>query len=518
MNMRLSMLAFLPVLPLAAALTQPVRTDAGAVSGVPARDGAVTAFKGIPYAAPPVGDLRWRAPQPTAAWQGVRAADKFSTSCVQTIVRERKPWTYEFMAHNEIGEDCLYLNVWTPAKSATDKLPVFFWIHGGGLVEGSTVVPVYDGEQMARKGAVVVTINYRLGVLGFLAHPELTRESGHNASGDYGLLDQLAALKWVQKNIAAFGGDPSRVTIAGQSAGSRSVHCLTVSPLAKGLFQRAIAESGSGVRRVTATPLAKAEQDGVKFATAHGAQSLAQLRAQSWQELVAVPASGQAIRFGLVVEGHYLPEQIDDAIADGHLNDVPFLTGMVTEEGSSAANWGTIPAADWEKQMRARYGDLADAFFRLYPADAQHAGASQKSAARDFLYVSLDQWAANRQKAAKSEVFTYYWSHPEPGPDRDRYGAFHTSEVPYVFNSLAMSDRPWTADDRKIADTMSAYWVNFAATGNPNGKGLPEWRPFRAGAGTVMELGEHFAPRPVAGDAALKLFREFLARPGTPGE
>jgi para-nitrobenzyl esterase len=250
----------------------PVRTASGLISGVAGADPSVTAFKGIPFAAPPVGDLRWRAPQPAARWQGTRKAEQFSDSCIQKIVPERKPWTAEFMAHNQVSEDCLYLNVWTAAKSAADKRPVLVWFYGGGYNEGSTAVPVYDGEELARKGLVVVTVNYRVGLFGFLAHPDLSKESEHNASGNYGTLDQIAALQWVRQNISAFGGDPGRVTIAGQSAGASSVHNMTASPLAKGLFHRAIAESGSAVAANSRVPgIREAEQAGVKFAASKGA-------------------------------------------------------------------------------------------------------------------------------------------------------------------------------------------------------------------------------------------------------
>jgi para-nitrobenzyl esterase len=253
---------------LAAAHSQPVKVTGGLVSGVPGGDPSIVTYKGIPFAAPPVGDLRWRAPQPVVAWKGVLRADKFSASCIQEIVTEQMPWTYEFMAHNDVSENCLYLNVFTPAKAASEKRPVFVYIYGGAFNQGSSAVPVYDGEGLAKKGLVVVTFNYRVGALGFLAHPELTRESGHQASGNYGLMDQIAALQWVHENIARFGGDADNVTIAGQSAGSMSVHDLTASPLARGLFHRAIAQSGGssvgGVGiSVASNPLAAAESDGV---------------------------------------------------------------------------------------------------------------------------------------------------------------------------------------------------------------------------------------------------------------
>ena len=292
------------------AFDAPVRVAGGLVSGIPGRDPSVTVFKGLPFAAPPVGDLRWRAPRPVAAWQGVKKADKFGSSCMQTLADERKPWTYEFMTHTEVSEDCLYLNVWTAATSASEKRPVYVYIYGGGNTEGSGAVPVYDGEGLARKGIVLVTVNYRLGVLGFFTHPELTKESETHASGNYALLDLVAALRWVHDHIAAFGGDPGNVTVGGQSAGASNTHSLTASPLAKGLFHRAIAQSGSSIAAAAGGPrtLADQEQLGVKFAEAKGARSLADLRAMSWKDLSApvAPSStapAPTFRFGVVVDG-----------------------------------------------------------------------------------------------------------------------------------------------------------------------------------------------------------------------
>src|SRR4029453_9723585 len=271
-------------------LKEPLRLKQGLISGVSGTNESIAVFKGIPFAAPPVGPARWRAPEPAPGWSGVRKADAFSPSCIQTIVTERKPWTYEFMTHGDISEDCLYLNVWTPATSTTARRPVFVYIYGGGNVEGSVPVPAYDGEGLASKGLVVVTFNYRVGVLGFFTHPELSKESPYHASGNYGLLDQIAAVKWVHDNIAGFGGDPSRITVAGQSAGGQGVQNLTASPLAKGLFHRAIIESAGGAAR----PLADAEADGVRFAEAKGAKTLAELRAKPWQDLVTPVAAPPA--------------------------------------------------------------------------------------------------------------------------------------------------------------------------------------------------------------------------------
>jgi para-nitrobenzyl esterase len=500
-------------LPLAAAITQPVRTVSGPVSGVPAADQAVVAFKGIPYAAPPVGNLRWRAPKPPASWTAVRKADQFGNSCIQNIVEERKPWTHEFMAHNKISEDCLYLNVWTPAKTAADKLPVYFWIHGGGNVEGSTAVPVYDGENLARRGVVVVTINYRLGVFGFLAHPELTKEA--DRSGNYGSLDTLAALQWVQKNIAAFGGDPGNITISGQSAGSGNVHNLVASPLAKGLFQRAIAESGSGYSSGPGgQKLADAEKEGVKFATAKGAKNLAELRLMAPEKLMAKISDGPGSAFRPVIDGYFLSAGLGEIYAQGKQNDVPELTGMNRDERSSTGDYGTIPMATYQKTMQERYGDLAAVFFQLYPNSTQEQSRNAQMAAfRDAGLVSMFMWAEHREKTAKNKAFTYYWTHPEPGPDSARYGAFHTSEVPYVFNTLNQSQRPWTDQDRKIADMLGSYWVNFMKTGDPNGKGLAQWPAFTSKSAVTMELGDKPGPRPLADKAKVEFWEKYLVRP-----
>ena len=359
-------------LPLPAAAQQPVRTTGGPVLGVPAANGSVVSYKGIPYAAAPVGELRWRAPQPPAPWTEVRKADQFGSSCIQNIVEERKPWTHEFMAHNAISEECLSLNVWTPARTPDAKRPVYFWIHGGGYVEGSSAVPVYDGENLAKRGVVVVTINYRLGVFGFLAHPELTKEAGR--SGNYGSLDQVAALEWVQKNIAAFGGDPNNVTISGQSAGASGVHNLVASPLAKGLFHRAIAQSGSGYAPTNPSlGLSDAEKKGVAFAEAKGAASLKDLRAMPAEKLMARISDGPGSTFRPVVDDYFLTADPIAIYAQGKQNDVPELTGMNLDERSSTQRLRNHPDGavreDHEGPLRRPGGDV------LRAVPQQHAGA-----------------------------------------------------------------------------------------------------------------------------------------------
>jgi para-nitrobenzyl esterase len=494
-----------------AALPQPVKLKSGLVAGVAADDSSITVFKGIPFAAPPVGDLRWRAPRPAAVWMGVRKADRFSASCIQNVVAERKPWTFEFMTHGDISEDCLYLNIWTPARAPGEKHPVFLWMYGGGNTEGSAVVPVYDGEQLAKKGLVVVTINYRLGVFGFFTHPELTKES--DTSGNYGLLDQVAALQWVKHNIAAFGGDPARVTIAGQSAGASDAHSLVASPLAKGLFARAIEESGSSIPGNMRT-LSEQEKDGVRFAEAKGAHSVAELRAMSAQDIFK-PVTGAPLRFGPVVDGHFLTASPNEIFAQGKQNDVPELTGCNKDDLGGGVPHPDTTVELFLKVAHQRYGDMAEAFLKLYPAESDaQARESQNESARDQLRTSMYLWTLNRAKTANSKVWTYFWDHPLPGPDAERYGAFHTSEVPYVFNSLAKSDRPLTDSDRKIADMMSSYWANFAATGDPNGQGLPHWSAVSEAPEMTMELGDTNKPIPIAGNGAKEsFFTELLSKP-----
>ena len=506
-------------LPLSATANKPIKVEGGLVVGVPGNDPSVMTFKSIPFAAPPVGDLRWRAPQPVVPWKGLHATDKYPPSCVQDIPSANPPWTYEFMPHNEIGEDCLYLNVFTPASSAGKKLPVFVWIYGGGFHQGGTATPVYDGEGLAKKGLVVVTVNYRVGVLGFLAHPELTQESGRHSSGNYALLDLIAALRWVQKNIAQFGGDANNVTIAGQSAGGAAVHDLTASPLARGLFQRAIVESGGstvGRGGMSGQPesLAAAESDGVKFAESKGAHSLAELRAMSWQQLIEA-GPGPAARFGPIVDGDVLPAGFMSVIADGKQNDVVTLTGSALGElGGIPGPQKPVTASGFQAWARQRYGDDADEFLKLYPAATdEEAQAALKQSSVDQSLVAQYLWARVRARTARTKVYEYLWDHALPGPDAAKYGAFHSSELPYTLNNLRTSDRPFTEDDRRIAAMMSSYWANFCATGDPNGKGLPFW-PVVDEKPQVMEVGDKTQPIPLADSSAkIRFFEKFLGEP-----
>lgn len=497
-----------------AALNEPVRITSGSVSGSPSRDAAITAFKGIPFAAPPLGALRWKAPQPAAAWKGVRKADQFGSTCAQ-------------LARNAPAgsEDCLYLNVWTGASSARDRRPVFVWIHGGRFIFGAGSQALFDGEGLARKGVVVVTLNYRMGVFGFLATPELSKETGRQASGNWGLLDQIAALQWVRRNIAAFGGDPANVTIAGQSAGSGSVLMLVNSPLAKGLMQRAIAESGaqfpnnpeiSGLATSYRT-LAGAEANGLKYAAAHGARSLKELRALSTEQLLVGNNAndedyyGRPPLFRPVIDGWVVPRNYRDSYSRGLQHDVPIISGNNLDE-SGASPHPTIKLPDFLAAVKQKYGAMSDEFLQLYPAGSdEEAGQAGNAAGRDGARVSSYLWALEWQQHASSPAYIYFWTHAPPGPDHDRRGAYHESEINYVFNNLYATDRPWTDDDRRIADTMSSYWANFAKTGNPNGVGLPMWAATAAALPVVMQVGDGWGPMPLAEPAKLDFWKRFYA-------
>ena len=483
-----------------------VKTDAGMLSPGATTSG-VTAYLGVPYAAPPVGGLRWRPPQPVARWDGTRKADAFGTSCMQNQARSRLPWTEEFMTQNAIGEDCLYLNVWTGAKSPNARLPVMFWIYGGGFNEGSSAIAVYDGTELAKKGVIVVSVNYRVGPLGSLVHPELTKESEHRSSGNYGLLDQIAALRWVHTNIAAFGGDPSQVTIFGQSAGAISVANLMKSPLAKGLFARAIAQSGPGLLGrntlgANAT-LGEREAAGVKYAEAKGARSLAELRALPPEAFFA--PGGPTVPNGPYKDGWVLP-QTDPT------EQVPVMAGFVADDIGVGGGQAKPSAAAYKEAAEKTYGDRAAAFLKLYPVNADtDVIAAQKSAGRDRARVSMDLWATE-QVSASRRVYTYYFDRVIPWPAHPEFGAFHTSEVPYVFNTISRIDRPWEPIDRRVADMVSSYWVNFAKKGDPNGPGLPRWPSYSPGSHMTMQLGEKTGAMSLADAPRLEFFVNFLKR------
>jgi para-nitrobenzyl esterase len=488
------------------AIEEPVQLDSGLVSGIPGSNAGVRVFRGIPYAAPPVGKLRWSDPQPAAHWDGVRKADVFGAICMQPAFRGQNPTSTQ----PKMSEDCLFLNVWTAATSASERLPVMVWIHPGGYQTGSGSTPGYDGEALAKKGVVLVTVNYRLGVFGFFSHPELTKESEHHASGNYGLMDQVAALEWVQKNIAGFGGDPRRVTVFGDSAGSSSISNLMGSPRATGLFQRAIGESGAwmGISLTHTRILAEAEQAGLKVAEELHAESLEDLRAKSAEDLLK---GGRGS--GPVIDGWFLPEDVGTAFAEGKQNDVPLLCGSNKDEGTFFLQPTT--AEKFIERSRARFGDQADAFLKLYPAGSdEEANLSQFAAFRDELAFVMRTWVRAQRKAGFSKAFLYYFTHEPPPPVGSTSrgglgsGATHGAEAQYVFQNL-LGPRVWTDVDHQVSDVLSSYWVNFAAKGDPNGNGLAKWPAFNdKKSDRPMVLGDQAEIGPAPNRAQLAFFEQ----------
>lgn len=484
-----------------------VRTLSGKVSGLVSADGSVTSFKGIPFAAPPVGPFRWSAPRPPAPWGSVFHADHFGASCMQGPNSPFGPWTKEYMYVTPASEDCLFLNVWTPHPSSAARLPVLVYIYGGGFSSGSGDVPIYDGEALAKTGMVVVTFNYRVGPFGFLAHPDLTAESEHHASGNYGLMDQIAVLHWVQSNIRGFGGDPSRVAIAGQSAGAMSVEDLLASPLAKGLFHAAIADSGIGGRGVPVRSLAEAEKAGAAFAASKKADSIAALRALPAPEIVK--SGGQ---FAPIVDGWIVPDQpMMLTTTEGRDNDVPVITGFQADDFRMAAGARPTTVEKFRSQVRETFGPMADEFFKLYPAnDDEQAAQSEAASARDRARSGMYLWASKRAATHKSPVYIYYFDRAIPWPAHPEFGAFHSGELPYTFGNLKVLDRPWEPIDTRVAQMMTAYWKGMAAAGNPNSASVPAWSPVSPSKRSVMRLGADSGPIPPADDARFDFWKRYF--------
>jgi len=507
--------ALVLIAPSAQAQIHIVHVAQGDISGT--RDHGARAWLGIPFAAPPVGDLRWKPPSPAASWRGVLKADRFAASCEQAVdPKGLGPWTHEYVVSGPISEDCLYLNVWAPAK-AGKKRPVLVWIYGGAFTSGAGSVPIYDGAALAAKGVIVVNMNYRVGIYGFFSHPGLDKENPKGASGNYGLMDQIKALEWVRANIAAFGGDPDNITIAGQSAGAASVHYLIASAMAKGLFVRAIAESGSGMGLAVADH-ATADDAGVKFAEAAGATTPAQLRALSPDALSAAVKAGHAA-FGPSVDGAVL---VDGATADdANRKDVPVLTGMTANESSSSLAFGspqTVTPDSLRQGIVRGYGMDAAAITALYPAtDDASARLAKDTLARDRGLASMYQWAANRELKSHAPIYAYLWTHIEPGPESAKYQAFHSSEMPYVFGTLDTSERPFTAADRKLSAQAQAYWLNFIRRGDPNGPGLPHWPQLKPSDKLILNIGDDIHVQPVLDPARLDAFTHYIHDGGTLG-
>jgi para-nitrobenzyl esterase len=489
-----------------------VKTANGVLETTIAPKDGVRFFRGIPFAAPPVGDLRWKAPQPVKNWSGARNANEFGARCMQRAGGDY--WSRS----SGTSEDCLYLNVWTPAKSANEKLPVLVYIFGGGFQNGDGSEYRYDGESMAHKGIVAVTVNYRLGIFGFFSHPGLTKESPHHASGNYGLLDQVAALEWVQKNIAAFGGDPKHVTVAGESAGSISVSALMASPLSKNMMAGAIGESGALIATLPPKPLAETEKTGVAFAEKAGATSLEALRALSAEkimELTAPPGrgggrgAGPTLSFGVNLDGYFLPQSLPEIFEAGQQAKIPVLAGSNSaEQGPGSVLGQAEPTVEnFKAAIERLYPGHADEVLKVYapttPEEVRQAATDLASAR----FIAFGTWKWTELQAANGgkPVYRYYYARVRPrytgmpgetpaangggrgggrGPAGPPAGAAHSAEIQYAMGNLNLDNRyEWNADDHKVSETMQDYFANFIKTFNPNGAGLPEWPAYNAKTG-----------------------------------
>jgi len=517
-----------------AMVPEQVKTDSGTVAGTISGQPTVRVFKGIPFAAPPLGENRWKAPQPVAKWDGVRKADAFGAPCAAgappagrgggggrgAAAPGAAPQAPAAPPREPArAEDCLYLNVWTSATSPNDKRPVMVWIYGGGFTGGSGGLAWYDGENLASKGPVIVTLNYRLGSLGFFAHPALAKESGHNASGNYGMMDAIAALQWVKKNISAFGGDPNNVTIAGESAGAIMVGALLGSPHAKGLYHRAIAESGGwmGLTMGRMTSGQTAQANGAKTMEALGVKTIAELRAKPMNELTGLSAGG------LIVDGYLIPEDVSLTFMNGKQHAVDVLTGSNKDEanfgvcqGVGGRGGGPALTADaFKTNAQRKFGEAADEYLSLYTvsSDAEAPSAAHMACA-DEINWNMRQWAVAQAKAGK-KAYTYFFTRiPTLNGAPSPQGATHTAEISYAWNNpKGQATQTWNDVDIKLADTMSSYWVNFITKGDPNGNGLPTWPEYKDLAnGRVMVLGDTVQVESAAPTAKLSFYQAAYQR------
>jgi para-nitrobenzyl esterase len=504
----------------AVSLSAQVRTTAGLVEGVSSTDGNVDIFKGIPYAAPPVGPLRWKEPQPLKPWEGVRKAAEFGPRCMQGRI-------YEDMVFRDAGpsEDCLYLNVWAPKVKGPEKLPVMVWVYGGGFQAGATSEPRQDGEQLAHKGVIVVSMNYRLGIFGFYSHPELTAESTHFASGNYGLLDQAAALKWVHQNIAAFGGDPNKVTIFGESAGSFSVSALMASPLSKEFVHGAIGESGAFFgKTLGAKPLAESQKRDAVFAERLGMRSLKELRAADAERLLdAVLKNKGEYRFSPNIDGYFMPADAYEIYAKGRQAHVPLMAGWNRDEGNYHGFLADQPVnkETYAAKIRTRFGGSAPEAMKLFPADSEEQLKSSAGflASTDFIAFGTWKWIETHLKTGGSPVFRYEFDQAPPGGDGndgDKVGAFayHSAEIEFVFGTLdSKKGISWRPDDYKLSELLATYWTNFAKTGNPNGPGVPAWPPYEKNGFQVMHLSANPQAAPDIHRAKLEFLDKTVPKP-----
>lgn len=476
-------------------LTLQVKTLNGIVAGI--NESGIRTFKGVPFAQPPVGNLRWKAPQPVNNWKRVLKADKFGPQAMQKPIFS----DMQFRS-NGTSEDCLYLNIWTPAKSSTDHLPVLVYFYGGGFIAGDGSEYRYDGESMARNGIVAITVNYRLGIFGFFAHPELTKESVHHASGNYGLMDQSAALKWVQQNIAAFGGDPKKITIAGESAGSYSVSAQMASPLSKNIIAGAIGESGSLLGEQSTVSLIEAEQAGTKFAKTIGVETLSALRAMPAEKLLDEASKPGMGRFPVAVDGYFFPKPPMQIYANGQQAQVPLLVGWNSEENNYRSVLGNADATteNYKKAVQKIYGQQADDILMHYTVerDDDVALVATDLASDRFIGFSTWKWSDVQSKTSSKPVYRYLYARPRPIMRDDvgkpgatgSTGASHSAEIEYALGNLPTNRvYDWQPEDYKVSEMMQGYFVNFIKTGNPNGLGLPTWQAVKKGvAAPVMHI------------------------------
>jgi para-nitrobenzyl esterase len=490
----------------------PVKVEGGLLSG--ASENGVTVYRGVPYAAAPVGDLRWKAPQPPPTWQGIRPATENAPPCIQS----NRAISYLPAP----SEDCLYLNIWTPAKAASDRLPVVLWIHGGGFTAGAAAERLFGGEHLARKGVVVVNIEYRLGAIGFLAHPGLSAENSHHVSGNYGLLDMIAALQWLQKNIAAFGGDAHRVTIQGESAGASAVSQLCGSPLAKGLFLRAIAESGASFGPVGSSrgpgegmqSLVQAEEAGKSWAEKQGATTVADLRRLPASKVLEA-SLGQRGLTGPVTDGFVIAGDQYKAYLEGRYNDTPILIGYNSDEGATFAQFKTPD--EYIQSVKARYGPFAERLLALYPSGQGKVAKTARDLQRDTSFGwGMWTWARLQSQNGRSKVFFYHFDqHPEfpAGSPKEGFGAAHATEIAYVFQNFGLPPMNTEAspEDQALSDVMSSFWTNFAKRGDPNGEGLPLWPAFREGSPAVIYFSHTAHTGLVVNEPGLKVLDEYFA-------
>ena len=507
----------LAALPVFAQKAPQVKVAQGTLEGIVLPSGIVT-YLGVPFAQPPVGNLRWKAPQPPKNWSGVRKADTFGNNAMQKPVFGDMNFRAPAMS-----EDCLYLNVWTPAKKTTEKLPVLVYFYGGGFVAGDGSENRYDGESLAEKGIVTVTLNYRLGIFGFFSHPELTAESANHASGNYGLLDQNAALLWVKQNIAAFGGDPDKITIAGESAGSISVCAQMASPLSKNLIAGAIGQSGGMINPTLApVPMADHEKHGVEFGAKVKAGSLAALRVIPAEQLLEEASKWGAFNTKAVIDGYFLPKSPSEIFAAGEQAKVPLLAGWTSAEMPyQAFMQGQYPNPEnYATKVKAMYGDKADEVLALYPGTTEQEVVTSATAlaSDNFIVYSTWKWLELQRQTSGQPVYAYIFSKARPamksemgnaktglaggiikGDDTKKEvakmpdaltGAAHASDIEYLLGNLSSNKIfDWTADDYKASETGEEYFANFIKTGNPNGKKLPKWAESKKGGDLIiMEL------------------------------